>query len=258
MRSVPQRSTCKVHRRIYRYKRAAIVVRLDHDNIVKHGGPNHVRLADALTLHFIAENTSIPVPRVHDVFSARGETWLVMDYIDAPLLSDVWRHLNEQERLSSMYQLKGYVDELRALEPPAPGKVQGVDGNTCIDWRLAREPWGPFDTVDDFHQFCGHEYVYKNYPKYRDSFEKTSGRVYRTVFTHGDLGPHNIMWKDGKIVGIIDWERAGWLPEYWEYSTSYFSGPDIPSWWELFDRIMDSYPDELSVERVLGQVFTRC
>ncbi|KAI0349884.1 hypothetical protein OH77DRAFT_1577097 [Trametes cingulata] len=37
------------------------------------------------------------------------------------------------------------------------------------------------------------------------------------VFTHGDLGRHNIMiGPDGHVSGIFDWEAAAWLPEYWE------------------------------------------
>lgn len=208
-------------------------------------------------MDFIARHTSIPVPRVHDAFSARGETWLVMEYIDAPLLIRVWWNLSEHERLSSMQQLKGYIDQLRSLEPPEPGKVQAVDGTGCIDSRMASEPWGPFDTISDFHTFFGHEYVREHYPKYHKSFEKTSGRVYRTVFTHGDLGPHNILWKDGKIAAIIDWETAGWLPEYWEYTRSYSGSLNTPSWWKLYEQVMNPYPEELSVEQDLGSVFTR-
>ncbi|RDB22097.1 hypothetical protein Hypma_010979 [Hypsizygus marmoreus] len=148
-----------------------------------------------------------------------------------------------------MHQLKGYIDQLRSLEPPEPGKVQAVDGGTCIESRLAAKPWGPFNSIADFQRFYGYHYVYKNCPQYRADFEKVAGRVYRTVFTHGDLGPHNILRKDGRIVGVIDWETAGWLPEYWEYVMCYFGpGSDIPTWWEMFDRIMDSYPDELIVE----------
>ena len=40
-------------------------------------------------------------------------------------------------------------------------------------------------------------------------------------FTHGDLTLRNIMISGApgaqKIAGIIDWEQAGWYPEYWEY-----------------------------------------
>lgn len=41
----------------------------------------------------------------------------------------------------------------------------------------------------------------------------------RSVFTHGDIAPRNIMVdENGNITGIIDWEWAGWYPDYWEYA----------------------------------------
>ena len=36
--------------------------------------------------------------------------------------------------------------------------------------------------------------------------------------SHNDLAPRNIMVNDNLIItGLIDWENAGWYPEYWEY-----------------------------------------
>lgn len=40
------------------------------------------------------------------------------------------------------------------------------------------------------------------------------------VFTHGDLSSFNVMVKKRKVTGIIDWETAGWAPEYWEYTVA--------------------------------------
>lgn len=37
--------------------------------------------------------------------------------------------------------------------------------------------------------------------------------------THGDLHPSNILVSRSgspRILALIDWEQAGWLPEYWE------------------------------------------
>lgn len=31
------------------------------------------------------------------------------------------------------------------------------------------------------------------------------------------ISPQNILVENGHISGIIDWEQAGWYPEYWEY-----------------------------------------
>ncbi|KAF5369115.1 hypothetical protein D9615_010439 [Tricholomella constricta] len=52
---------------IFRFKYKTPVIRLNRDTIVKHD-ESRVRLTDARTLDYIAKNTSIPVPRVHDVF----------------------------------------------------------------------------------------------------------------------------------------------------------------------------------------------
>ena len=52
---------------------------------------------------------------------------------------------------------------------------------------------------------------------YRDLFPDT-GSVY---FTHGDLTLGNIIVSGPpgfqRVKGIIDWEQAGWYPEYGEY-----------------------------------------
>jgi thiamine kinase-like enzyme len=47
----------------------------------------------------------------------------------------------------------------------------------------------------------------------------------RVVFTHCDLALQNILVRadgDGQlsIAAILDWEHAGWMPEYWEYCTA--------------------------------------
>ncbi|KAK6856449.1 hypothetical protein PG995_006636 [Apiospora arundinis] len=41
------------------------------------------------------------------------------------------------------------------------------------------------------------------------------------VFTHGDLNPSNIFVRGDEVVGIIDWETAGWYPDYWEYTSAW-------------------------------------
>jgi hypothetical protein len=34
--------------------------------------------------------------------------------------------------------------------------------------------------------------------------------------------------RNGKIVGIVDWQFAEWYPEYWEYTK------DMPDWYAEF------------------------
>lgn len=40
-----------------------------------------------------------------------------------------------------------------------------------------------------------------------------------TVFTHAGIAPRNItIDEQNKVMGILDWEYAGWYPDYWEYA----------------------------------------
>jgi len=234
------------------------VSRIGRRTLVKcHPG---VRLTEAITMKFVAENTSIPVPHVYDVFEARGHIYLVMEYIDAPSLAEMWPTMSFSEKKRIVSQMGGYLRELRSLRSPHPGMVEAVDRTGCYDMRLQIEPFGPF-TVEEYHAHFGYDYIRKQaerYPQFQADFERCNGRKYNTVFTHGDLAPRNILVKDGEIVGIIDWECSGWYPEYSEYTTSWFSNMDCLEWWDMLGEVMDRYPDELKLEQDLCSVFVRC
>lgn len=222
---------------------------------------SYVRPTEARTLKFISENTAIPVPRVLDLYKFNGRTCLLMEYIDGRTLSSVWNKLSHEEKLSCMGQLSGYLSQLRALECPEPGKVQAVDGRGCWDCRIEKGEWGPFESHAAFTHFIYYDSLCElpdEYPLAQQPLEKIKDRTWRTVFTHGDLAPHNILWKDGKIVAIIDWEMSGWFPEYWEYTRSYFGCHErLMSWWDAFQDVTQAYPDELEVEKVIASYFTR-
>lgn len=219
-----------------------------------------MRLAEAMSLDFIWQNTTIPVPQVFDVFSVNGVVHILQEFINAPVLEDVWHKLSPEQQRSSMVQLKDCLNQLRALEPPHPERVQGIDGSGCLDDRLEHGEWGPFDNHEAFHRFLGLDAMRmdpERYPLVQESLSITQGRRYKTVFAHGDLGPHNILWKSGRIF-IIDWERSGWFPEYWDYTRAYAArGYIMPGWWELFRELVDQYDDELEVDLQVANYIIR-
>ena len=91
-----------------------------------------------------------------------------------------------------MIQLKGYLEQLRSLVPPEPGKVQSIDGEGFTDGRAGPEQWGPFESHDEFNKFFLHDKVRNRpnrYPRTQAPLAVTKGRTWRTVFAHGDLGP---------------------------------------------------------------------
>jgi thiamine kinase-like enzyme len=69
------------------------------------------------------------------------------------------------------------------------------------------------------------------------------------VFTHGDLNPANIMLRGDKVVGIIDWEFAGWYPKYWEYTSAYYGNVTRTDWQDAFDQFLEPFPAELEMEQ---------
>ncbi|KAI0796035.1 kinase-like domain-containing protein [Abortiporus biennis] len=215
---------------------------------------------EAFTMEYISQHTTIPVPRVHGFLKLPDETsWIVIDYIEGTPLDLVWLSLSEQERLDCMHQLQGYVAQLRDLPPPDPNRVQAVDRGHLYDARMHGR-YGPYDSIAVFHEAWGHSYIPTAYPRYKDDFDKITGKSWRIVFAHGDLGPHNILWRDGKIVAIIDWENGGWLPEYWDYTRAWectFTKAAGEDWWNMLQKFWTRYPDELEVEMVLDNVLER-
>ncbi|CAA7268379.1 unnamed protein product [Cyclocybe aegerita] len=219
-------------------------------------------------MEFVTRNTTIPDRRVLDMFRAiDGRLQLVQEFIDGDVLEDVWHLLAEDQRKDAMamVQLKGYMDQLRSLQSPEPGKVQAVDGRRLTDIRIHTEEWGPFESHEDFGDFSYRGYVKRNLDKYEgtaEAYTRVKGRKRKMAFAHGDLGPHNILWKDGCIIAIIDWEFAGLFPEYWEHTRTFLITGLFPQhfprryiFWELYNAMVDRYPDELAVEKLLALNF---
>jgi thiamine kinase-like enzyme len=69
------------------------------------------------------------------------------------------------------------------------------------------------------------------------------------VFTHCDLNPTNILVREDKIVGIIDWEFAGWYPSYWEYTSAWLGNLTRSLWQDTLLDLLDPYPEELEMEK---------
>lgn len=64
------------------------------------------------------------------------------------------------------------------------------------------------------------------------------------------MSPENIMVVNEKITGIIDWEFAGWFPEYWEYTKMYFGWrPYRADFYYEMDKVLTTYPQELAADK---------
>lgn len=88
-----------------------------------------------------------------------------------------------------------------------------------IDHRLLDGKCGPINAEADFNDHLVHKYVS---PETRNSIASAHSRQHHYFFTHADLHPSNILIDQGRLSAILDWECAGFFPEYWEYTKAMY------------------------------------
>ena len=172
-----------------------------------------------------------------------------MTYIEGQTLESQWPDMSSAEKGRIAHQLRDIVDEMRAIQPP-PDYIGGCGGLEITDAR----DYSTYSVLA-----CTDEEGFNSY-LISSLFEKIPSPIknaltrqlekhfttHKVVFSHCDLAPRNIIVKDGKIQGLVDWELAGWYPEYWEYVKFFQRGSGLGDWREYADIIFSqAYPDEL-------------
>ncbi|KAH8726112.1 hypothetical protein GQ44DRAFT_795476 [Phaeosphaeriaceae sp. PMI808] len=188
--------------------------------LVKYG--SHASLIEAKTMLFVAERTSMPVPRLYasyayrpldrdvDDFGSVYDTYIFMEFIEGEGLEKSSEKYNTIEKQQLSVNLKKYMTELRSI-PPANcmGSVHGGPVTDIIlEWSTTLK--GPFNSEEDFNATIADTFVAKSKghvgPYIRNILNSHKHSI---VFTRGDLRPANIIVKDGRVEAIIDWEMAG-------------------------------------------------
>ncbi|KAL6706640.1 hypothetical protein ACN47E_005182 [Coniothyrium glycines] len=219
-----------------------------------------VTLSEANTLRFIAKHTSIPVPKVHHAFVHHGKAYILMERVRGETIAKRWQSLSEASKLSIFRQLKQIVNELRSV-PCQTNGVSNIDGDPIHDYRLHTSSWGPFRTITDFHSSLRNNLSLESLKlsKSLSPDEVSDLRQLITfhekvpcasVLTHGDLSSLNILINNDTVVGIIDWDTAGWLPYYWEYTMAWHANPQNYFWQNEVDKFLDTYEEELKMEKI--------
>ncbi|KAM7192872.1 hypothetical protein V8F20_008669 [Naviculisporaceae sp. PSN 640] len=227
-------------------------------------------------MEFVRANTTIPLPTIFVVYvfpqSSQPENsvdheriHMIMSHL--PGSNQAYVDMSESQIREYGKQLAGCLAQLRCLEPPAARYVGSVTGQSLIDHRLGHIPFGPFATVAEFHDYLrlggklenwtGGDIVKTVHGRnlnldFEDKESEKTVKGYITKFTHADLNPSNIMYDGQRITGIIDWEFAGFYPEYWEYTKMYFA-EGRPAYANFFSAVeredsIAKYREELEAE----------
>ncbi|KAI0188414.1 kinase-like protein [Astrocystis sublimbata] len=229
------------------------VYRVDARTVVKSG--HSTRLSEAEVMKFVRNNTSIPVPEVYNAYkdAESGRTRIVMEFVEGVPLTEAWDTYSDPEKDSVIAQLRSYMDELRQLKGNFIG---GLDGSRCEDlfFEGLEGYRGPFEDEEAFTaglveamKQARHE-LYADVEIVCDMFLEVM-KGHEIVFTHNDFAPRNILVQGSNVVAILDWEFAGFYPDYWEYCKA-MRHPDWHTDWvsdRAVDGILEPYFMELSV-----------
>ncbi|KAI8996290.1 kinase-like domain-containing protein [Trametes punicea] len=156
--------------------------------------------------------------------------------------------------------LRRALTELRSIPPPMPDAVCGLNNRPLSSIRCTVIPHviGPFHSQQAFKAAILSQVgvmFEDRLPGLRRLAEPVHAKRHCICFTHADLHPGNILVKDGRLSGIIDWEHAGWYPEYWEYTMIEYHMMNkrlVQQFWDAVHPFgEDAYRDELALEWAL-------
>ncbi|KAF4240592.1 hypothetical protein CNMCM8980_006185 [Aspergillus fumigatiaffinis] len=225
-----------------------------------------IELLEGENMIFIRENTSILVPRVYALYISEntGKKYIVMERITGQSLLSSWPRLGLKEKESVVSTLRQYFTELRQLPPPSYyaslGKRPLLDG---IFWTQEPDPTinGPFASNEDLIEAMAKKHTHDFGPSIRADFLRHClPRVLRDqcpTFTHGDFQRKNIMLQvkeddvgddSAKLqVVVLDWEKSGWYPAYWEYCLAYCALRFDDDWCLWVDKAVDPFVSEAAL-----------
>ena len=167
----------------------------------------------------------IPVPVVYHAWKGEdGNGNIAMALMPGKDLTEVWPEMDSSEKEIVMKDYKAILQRLRSLDPApdTPVQIGALDGGPAVDHRPSdRRSGGPFSTEAELNSWLLSLIHPESEEWHSDFYAATvkSGMKanHKWRFSHGDIGPHNILVENGRISAVLDWELAGWYPEYWDY-----------------------------------------
>jgi aminoglycoside phosphotransferase len=176
------------------------------------------------SLQLLRGRTDIPVPKALDLVSNNQNCYLITSREHGQPISHCIDFLNNTQLEILVGDIQRCLRLMRNLQRDAAkhGTISNKRGETCygriiagIEYDEARGDFvGPFHSESEFNKLLQNV----NIP---DVIHRSDHRI---VFTHGDINMRNILVdeKSGRLSGIVDWETAGWYPDYWECTKAYY------------------------------------
>jgi hypothetical protein len=156
---------------------------------------------------------------------------MFMEYVEGRDLHEVWPSLSIWSRFKLAWVLRGYIRQPRKFKPPHPDipgplNALGPTPLKCTGHYFPDIKAGPFAS------YLALSAWYDGRRRLTNLFEEAQlGDAYKEptqvyfddslplVLTHGDISVCNVrLGTDGKV-WLLDWERAGMYPQWFEYAS---------------------------------------
>lgn len=227
---------------------------------------DRTRIEEAVAMQ-MARAAGMPVPKVlcygellSDTFQpvsilmTRLPGWPLNNSRDTPFVAEA-----EEPWFSELGEC---LHAMRKWKSPFQGnQICSAIGTPISTQRVPGHAMGPFKAEEELHEYLlapasAHGFTsLEEFQKTMTQARKIIDVPHEIVFTHGDLKAHNILVDENyRLSGFLDWETAGWCPEYWDFTTAMRFGKD--SWWYDGMSILggDQYMAELDCDRALNNL----
>ncbi|KAF2804715.1 uncharacterized protein BDZ99DRAFT_467396 [Mytilinidion resinicola] len=189
----------------------ARITRLNDDAIAKSG--SRVLPREEAALRLVGKLSDVPVPKVLYSHYSKLDGDLFISLSPGLTLKDLWDTLNKKTKERLYHDIWSLIRKIRQiLKPPEFNNffLCLADGSCSQNVYIKDLESPPRPLINN---------------------------AASSVFTHGDIALQNIIvdYYTYKITGLINWEFAGWYPDYWEYLRIHKPIND-KNWREWMDR----------------------
>ncbi|EEP76255.1 predicted protein [Uncinocarpus reesii 1704] len=218
---------------------------------LKYGGSVSKNEANALLL--VEKHTTIPAPQLIDFTRDKhGTGFLLMTTVPGIPAEKVYYLMTYEEREQLAKDLGKCVSQYRRIKNCHRSLICDTTGGPITDNRIGHIPYGPYATktafLDDLTE--GLEELRRERP-----LSLLYEKEHEICFTHSDLHLANLLLDGGRLSGIVDWENAGFKPEYWDYTRAVWVNMSSKRYAHQLRLAFDKdYQDELEAERLLWRL----
>ncbi|ETS81289.1 hypothetical protein PFICI_06291 [Pestalotiopsis fici W106-1] len=212
----------------------------------------------------VQRHTNMPAPTIIRSWKDDDRFFTLQKRVPGETLEAALPRLTQQDLTKIGEDLGQHLYKMRRIQNT---RMEMVNGTGVVDWRLlkpvpeARADRYSVETDGQLagllaHRIRGHleESLLEEFMS-----QMPSGQPY--TFSHSDLHEGNIMVKDGKFSGLIDWDLAGYYPIWWEsvnatslldpYLSPGLACPQALRWFNVYQAIRDA-PGEAETLEKLG------